>query len=158
MLCPEWSAPKLPLPEKSAMVSKTMLLVALLALSSVPAQAEELLNYGGVKVDAALSPAYSSCFGSAGGNDLGMAECVAAETKVWDRRLNAAYATLRAKLPKNDFAALQSFQRLWIADRDAACRDSGENGTSGRVEAAGCVLRSVVLRAVELELRTGAGG
>ncbi len=140
------------------MVSRSALLFALVAMSSVPARAEQLLDYGGVQVEAAVSPAYAKCFAAAGGNDLAMAACMADETKVWDRRLNVAYATLRSRLPKNDFAALQAFQRLWIGDRDAACRDSGETGTSGRVTAAGCVLRSVVLRAVELEIRAGTGG
>jgi uncharacterized protein YecT (DUF1311 family) len=120
---------------------------------SAGARAEELFDHGGVKIDVAVSPTYVSCFKAADGNDLSMAACITAETASWDRRLNAAYSKLRAQLSKTDFAALQAFQRLWVGERDAACRDDGQNGTPGRVDADSCVLRVTALRVVDLEMR-----
>jgi len=137
---------------------RTALLTALAILAGLPAEAETLVDFRGVKIDVPTSPTYVACFAAAYGSDLRMAECIHAETKLWDRRLNAAYGTLRAKLNKGDFAVLQTFQRAWIADRDAACRDSGQNGTMGRVVAASCNMRFTVLRAIELEMRAADGG
>jgi uncharacterized protein YecT (DUF1311 family) len=140
------------------MWSKVALLVLVTCLMNLPARAERLLEFGGVTVEAAVSPAYAACFNAAGGSDSRIAECMSAEAKLWDRRLNVAYGALRTRLNKNEFATLQAFQRAWIAERDATCRDTGENGTMGRVVAASCNLRFTVLRAVELEMRAASGG
>jgi uncharacterized protein YecT (DUF1311 family) len=133
---------------------KVIVVFALMSLANAAAQAEEQFDYGGVKIDIAVSPAYTSCFEAAAGNDPNMAVCITAETTLWDQRLNAAYAKLRARLSKSDFAVLQAFQRLWVGDRDVACRDDGQNGTAGRVASDSCVLRITAVRAAELEMRT----
>jgi uncharacterized protein YecT (DUF1311 family) len=131
--------------------------IALIVLLSVAAQAEEQFNFGGVKIDIADSPTYTSCFAAAGGNDLSMAACITTEATSWDGRLNRAYAMLRTRLSKNDFAVLQAFQRAWVGDRDATCRDDGQSGTAGRVAADSCALRLTAVRAAELEMRAARG-
>jgi uncharacterized protein YecT (DUF1311 family) len=132
-----------------------ILTFAILTLVSAAAQAERVFDSGGVKIDVAASPTYTSCFTTADGNDLAMAECIDAEIALWDKRLNAAYAKLRGWLPKDDFAAVQTFQRVWVGDRDVTCRDDGQSGTTGRVSAASCILRLTAVRSAELETRGG---
>jgi len=129
-----------------------------LVLASTSAEAEQVFDTGGVRIDVAESPAYTACFQAADGNDLAMAACISAEADRWDKRLNVAYGRMRAQLAKNDFAVLQAFQRAWISDRDAACRDAacrddGQGGTEGRLNADGCYLRLTAVRAAELEMR-----
>ncbi|WP_159349535.1 lysozyme inhibitor LprI family protein [Roseomonas harenae] len=127
-----------------------------LTLASLPAQAQRIGPDQDVEFNITTSKAYDTCMEASGGRDFDMAGCSMAETRRWDARLNAAYSKLRNLLPKNDFAALQAFQRLWMSDRDATCRDDGRSGTSGSLAAAGCVLRMTAVRTAELEMRAAA--
>jgi uncharacterized protein YecT (DUF1311 family) len=86
--------------------------------------------------------------------------CLDARAAAWDRRLNAAYAALLARLAADGRGrdeTLRAAQRLWVPYRDANCRlhGSGE-GTIARIEAAACVERMARERALELE-RAAAG-
>jgi uncharacterized protein YecT (DUF1311 family) len=120
---------------------------------TAPAAASET-TWNGVKV--AFPDAYNdvdACIVRGGDNDAAMATCLARETPAWDQRLTAAFNELRRQLPAKDFAALQAFQRAWIADRDAACRTIGGEGTAGPVLFESCYTRLTALRAVELEKR-----
>jgi uncharacterized protein YecT (DUF1311 family) len=134
------------------MLHRATLIATFAALLAASAQAETY-PLGDLSITIPQSPTYRACFERAAGRDLDMAVCSSAEVSGWDRRLNAAYARLRRVLPPPDFAVLQAFQRAWIAERDAACRDDGQSGTAGRMEAATCRLRMTAIRAAELETR-----
>ena len=49
----------------------------------------------------------------------GQTECETAALQAFDRRMNAAYATLRGRLPAPAADRLRTSQRAWIAYRDA---------------------------------------
>jgi uncharacterized protein YecT (DUF1311 family) len=49
----------------------------------------------------------------------GQTECQAGATRAWDRRMNAAYATLIKCLPAEAGQRLRLSQRAWLAFRDA---------------------------------------
>ena len=101
------------------------------------------------------SPAYDKCLAApAGQSTAGMIDCIGAELKVQDARLNRAYqgAQKRMSLPRQK-AALTKAQRAWIAFRDADCASLYDQdwGTLSRVEANSCVLDRTARRADELE-------
>jgi uncharacterized protein YecT (DUF1311 family) len=79
-------------------------------------------------------------------------ECLATQTAVWERRLNAAYQKLIDDLPARRRDRLRSAQRLWLQFRDANCAYfAGRAGTIARVDAGQCQLRLTSARAIELE-------
>lgn len=103
------------------------------------------------------SEAFDRCMAGAGGVTAGMVNCIGAETRIWDRRLNAAYAALMAD-PDHSAAAkglLREAQRAWIAYRDKACIAEGEmtaeGGTLAMVSRASCALQMTAQRATDLE-------
>lgn len=79
-------------------------------------------------------------------------ECLAIQTAVWERRLNAAYQKLMEDLPARRRDRLRGAQRLWLQFRDANCAYfASRAGTIARVDAGQCVLRLTSARAIELE-------
>ena len=95
-------------------------------------------------------PEYQEC---AKLSTQGIVECVAAKTKAWDRKLNAAYQELLTKQGSNARRnGLRAAQRLWIQYRDANCGFyAGGEGTISRVAAAECLRSMTEDRARELE-------
>lgn len=83
-----------------------------------------------------------------------MRNCNAAEIAVHDRRLNAAYRALRAKMSPQEQIRLRNIQRQWIRQRDqqvlAASRAAG-SGTAAGLEADSVLLALTRRRADELE-------
>ncbi|MBD0276085.1 MAG: DUF1311 domain-containing protein [Acetobacteraceae bacterium] len=90
---------------------------------------------GPVRVEVPSAPARKACYDHADGVDLDMAACETAEAAQWEKRLNDAWARLRAALPRGEFAALQEAQRGWLAYRRHECAPDPEGGTSARVTA-----------------------
>jgi uncharacterized protein YecT (DUF1311 family) len=79
-------------------------------------------------------------------------ECLATQTAVWERRLNAAFRKLIDDLPARRRDRLRSAQRLWLQFRDANCAYfASRAGTIARVDAGQCALRLTAARAIELE-------
>jgi uncharacterized protein YecT (DUF1311 family) len=79
-------------------------------------------------------------------------ECLAIQTAVWERRLNAVYQKLMEELPARRRDRLRSAQRLWLQFRDANCAYfASRTGTVARVDAGQCALRLTSARAIELE-------
>ena len=79
-------------------------------------------------------------------------ECLAIQTAVWERRLNAVYQKLMEELPTRRRDRLRSAQSLWLQFRDANCAYfASRAGTIARVDAGQCVLRLTSARAIELE-------
>jgi uncharacterized protein YecT (DUF1311 family) len=79
-------------------------------------------------------------------------DCVAAKTKVWDQRLNAAYQSLSRRIDAGQRDPLKTAQRLWIQYRDANRGFYGsQEGSIRQVQAAECVRAMTQDRALELE-------
>ena len=96
------------------------------------------------------SPALDRCLDAPSGmSTLGQKECVWAETKIQDARLNREYAAALRRLTAPQQAKLKAAQRAWIAFRDADCaaREDFEWGTLSQVNAAFCVLEKTAERA-----------
>lgn len=116
-----------------------------LALASTP--------FSALAADAELSKSYASCMDKSGGVTMGMIECMSAEHKRQDARLNTAYKALMADLQPARKSQLQQAQRIWIQFRDANCGFylDPEGGTMARVAANSCVMAMTAERANELE-------
>ena len=103
--------------------------------------------------DHALSKQFTVCMDKAGGVTTGMVECIAAETKRQDVRLNKAYKNLMSTLDITRKKELQDTQRLWMKYRDANCKFyyDPDGGSIVRVTSAGCFMDMTAQRADELE-------
>lgn len=107
-------------------------------------------------VAAAESPysnRYAACIDESAGVTATMIECIGAEVKTQDGRLNIAYRKLAAVLTSERKQQLVAAQRLWIQYRDANCAfyADPDGGSMARINANDCVLRETAERAVELE-------
>lgn len=86
----------------------------------------------------------------------GQVECETTAARSYDRRMNAAYATLLSALPANAAQALRQSQRAWVAFRDAEGRAIGaliatRQGTMYAPMQAGSVTALTRDRALQLE-------
>jgi uncharacterized protein YecT (DUF1311 family) len=85
-------------------------------------------------------------------NTIAIVDCLDARTKVWDRRLNDAYASLGQRIDAAQREPLKAAQRLWIQYRDANCRFYGsQDGSIRQIEAAECVRAMTRDRTLEME-------
>jgi uncharacterized protein YecT (DUF1311 family) len=100
-----------------------------------------------------LSKQFNGCMDKAGGVTTSMVECIVAETKLQDARLNKAYKNLTNTLDTTRKKELQDTQRLWIKYRDANCKFyyDPDGGSIVRVSSAGCFMDMTAERANELE-------
>ena len=100
-----------------------------------------------------LSPEYSMCIDRAGALDPKVLECIGQEFTVQDRRLNASYRALIAKLTPERRKQLQEIQRAWLKFSDSNCEFyyDPNGGTAARMIAAECSVRARASRAEELE-------
>lgn len=105
--------------------------------------------------EARYTPTYNSCLNSgeaAAGVTAAMAECIAAELKVQDDKLNFQYAAAMHRLPADEGVKLRDVQRQWIKDRDAKCRAAANSGgTIDRLNGPSCLLDETILRTMDLE-------
>ena len=101
-----------------------------------------------------LSQEYSACLDKAKGVTVDMMDCIAAETRRQDTRLNENYKTLSSKVSPRRKRALLDAQRAWVRFRDANCDfyADPEGGTSARLSASECLLNATADRAKELKL------
>ncbi|MDA5094072.1 DUF1311 domain-containing protein [Aliiroseovarius sp. KMU-50] len=102
-----------------------------------------------------------------GWSTLGMVQCLDAELKDWDRRLNTAYGLLMKHSKEVDAEmaewgssapsqaeALRKMQRAWIPFRDASCeyeRSTWGGGTGGGPASLSCFLHLTAQQAWSLE-------
>lgn len=100
-----------------------------------------------------LSPAFDKCIKKAGAVDPAILECLADEHDVQDRRLNASYKALMARLDTQRKKQLQEAQRLWLKYIEANCDFyyDPNGGTSARLFSAQCTVDVRAQRAAELE-------
>ena len=103
--------------------------------------------------DAHLTKQYSSCMDKAGGVTANMLDCMWAETKRQDARLNQAYKDVMARLSPERKKQLQEAQRAWIKYRDANCRfyADPDGGSIATVNSNDCFMSATASRAKELE-------
>jgi uncharacterized protein YecT (DUF1311 family) len=123
-------------------------------MSRVPIVIAALLLAAGARAgEPKFSPALDPCLDKAAGVTTEMVNCIAAETEVQDKRLNAAYKAALAKQTPARQKELQAVQRLWIQYRDANCKFAfdPDGGTMAHVESTGCFMSMTAGRADELE-------
>jgi uncharacterized protein YecT (DUF1311 family) len=96
---------------------------------------------------------YSACLDKANGVTVEMIDCIGAETKRQDVRLNENYRRLLSKVSLHRKRELLEAQRAWMRFRDANCRFyyDPEGGSLSRVIAAECILSATADRAKELK-------
>ena len=99
-----------------------------------------------------MTQEYSTCLEKSNGITIEMINCILAETRRQDARLN--YKRLILKLAIERKNALVEAQRAWIRFRDANCGfyADPEGGSAARVTAHECFLNATVDRAKELRL------
>lgn len=100
-----------------------------------------------------LTRQYSTCMDKAGGITANMLDCIGAETKRQDARLNQAYKDVMAQLSAARKKQLQEAQRAWIKYRDANCSfyADPDGGTIAAVNSNDCFMSATASRAKELE-------
>jgi uncharacterized protein YecT (DUF1311 family) len=117
---------------------KCLLLTALALFISLPAAADM------------FGSDYKSCGDQS--NTVAIVDCVTAQTKIWDQRLNTAYQRLAQRIDAGQRDPLKAAQRLWIQYRDANCRFYGsQEGSIRQIQAAECLRAMTQDRALELE-------
>jgi len=82
-----------------------------------------------------------------------MLDCISAETKRQDARLNKAYKEVMGQLSLTRKKHLQEAQRAWIKYRDTNCNfyADPDGGTMATVNSSDCFLSATAARAKELE-------
>jgi uncharacterized protein YecT (DUF1311 family) len=121
-----------------------LLLMAFLAIASAQAVGQE---------KDLLSAEYSKCIERSGGTDPGLLDCIGAESKRQDKRLNDVYKKLMNELKPERKRQLQEAQRLWIKYLEADCHfyDDPDGGTAATLAANECPVLAKAARAKELE-------
>lgn len=100
-----------------------------------------------------LTKQFSVCMDKAEGVTQNMVECIDAEIKRQDARLNKAYKAVMADLNPERKKQLLEAQRAWLKFRDTNCAFyfDPEGGTIARVQAVDCMMTMTASRAKELE-------
>jgi uncharacterized protein YecT (DUF1311 family) len=122
----------------------SLLLTAFLALASTQ-------TYGQEKH--LLSGEYSKCIEQSGGTNSGMLDCMGAEAKRQDKRLNDVYKKLMNELKPERKRQLQEAQRIWLKYMEANCAFylDPDGGTAAQLAASECPVLAKATRAKELE-------
>jgi len=83
---------------------------------------------------------------------MDIVQCMSAATKMWDERLNVAYAALQRFVDPGQREPLQVAQRLWIKYRDANCGFYGAGeGSITQLRESECTFAMTRERTLELE-------
>lgn len=100
-----------------------------------------------------LTKQFSVCMDKADGVTQHMVECIDAEIKRQDARLNKAYKAVVADLNPERKKQLLEAQRAWLKFRDTNCAFyyDPDGGTIARVQAVDCLMTMTASRAKELE-------
>lgn len=100
-----------------------------------------------------LSREFSECMDNSGSVTVEMIDCIVAETKRQDARLNKVYNKLLMQLSPARKATLREAQRAWIKFRDTNCLfyADPEGGTMVTVISNDCYMVASAARADELE-------
>ena len=127
-------------------ISKAVLIVSL-AAAPLAAQTQS-------QIAGRYSQEYVQCMNTADGISTGMMDCLEAEIKVQEARINQAYVMIMRRLPQAQKASLRIAERAWIKRRDATCtraaniyRGGSGFGNAWRV----CYLDETIKRTIFLE-------
>jgi uncharacterized protein YecT (DUF1311 family) len=103
-----------------------------------------------------MTQEYLTCLEKSNGVTVEMINCILAETRRQDARLNENYKRLISRLATERKNALVEAQRAWIKFRDANCGfyADPDGGSAARVAANECFLNATADRAKELRLLT----
>jgi len=99
------------------------------------------------------SSGYTRC-ARAAGSTYAMRECLGAEQRRFDARLDTAYRAAMARLPGGSARdRLRNQERHWLATRWSECRRryASAQGTLSLISQDACVVREVARRVVWLE-------
>lgn len=110
------------------------------------------------QVEAQYTPAFKACMESgdaAKGVTVAMADCVAAELKIQDERLNGAYKSAMGKRDAAGQAVLRDEERAWIKTRDATCDALAAGGSIDAIVIPNCVLDETIRRRAALQPMAG---
>jgi uncharacterized protein YecT (DUF1311 family) len=107
--------------------------------------------------DIGLTTQFTQCMESSNGVTINMLECINAETKRQDLRINKVYKIAMDQLSPERKKQLQQAQRAWINYRDANCQFyfDPDGGSLARVSANDCFMSATATRAKELEVISG---
>jgi uncharacterized protein YecT (DUF1311 family) len=107
--------------------------------------------------DIGLTTQFSKCMESSNGVTINMLECIDAEAKRQDLRINKAYKIAMDQLSPERKKQLQQAQRAWITYRDANCQFyfDPDGGSLARVSANDCFMSATATRSQELEAMSG---
>ncbi|WP_250850211.1 lysozyme inhibitor LprI family protein [Acinetobacter sp. ANC 5378] len=124
-------------------MKKTLLLGLVLLISNQLTWADEV----------EFSKQYNNCMDNSGGVTVEMLDCIGAETKRQDIRLNNAYKNVIGLIPPQRQKQLQETQRSWIKYRDLNCDFYADpnSGTSATLNSSSCFLDTTASRVKELE-------
>lgn len=111
------------------------------------------LSHTATAQDAGLSKHFSACMDKSGGVTVDMLDCIGAETKIQDARLNKAYKNVMSQLSPARKKQLQDAQRAWIKYRDTNCNfyADPDGGTMATVSLNDCFMSATASRAKEIE-------
>ncbi len=132
---------------------KAFLLSCSLCCLTAVAFAEDPVETPDCPESSDLSEQFSHCVENSDGATASIIECIGAEYKQQDERLNKAYKTLMSEVSPERQKQLKTAQRAWISFRDANCAfyDDPEGGTLARISANDCMMTTTAKRATELE-------
>ena len=104
-----------------------------------------------------LTNQFTVCMDKSDGVTNNMLDCIEAETKRQDIRINKAYKEVMGELSPERKKQLQNAQRAWISYRDANCGFyfDPDGGTSARVNSNSCFMTETASRSKELEALSG---
>ena len=103
--------------------------------------------------DLGLTKQFSTCIDKSGGITADMLDCIGAETKYQDARLNKAYKEVMTQISQVRKKQLQDAQRAWIKYRDANCNfiADPDGGTMATLNSNDCFMSTTASRAKEIE-------
>jgi len=107
--------------------------------------------------DMGLTQQFSACMDTSNGVTSRMLDCIDAETKRQDTRLNKAYKVVMDDLSPDRKKQLQTAQRAWLSYRDTNCQfyADPEGGSLARVNGNSCFMSATASRSAELEALSG---
>ena len=107
--------------------------------------------------DVGLTKQFSNCMDKSNGVTSNMIDCLVAESKRQDTRINKAYKELMDQLSPERKKQLKIAQEAWITYRDKNCKFyyDPEGGTFAPLSANDCFVSATAARAKELENLAG---
>ncbi len=103
--------------------------------------------------DTEFTQGFSDCMDKTEGVKIELLNCIEAETKIQDARLNKGYKEVMAQLSAPRKKQLQEAQRAWVKYRDANCGfyADPDGGMMSSINSSDCLMSATASRAKEVE-------